>query len=279
MEPSTCVRVENGTGLVLQPGMASFYIDGRFRGQDEVDRLEPGDLRVLCYGEDQDIAFTRQVRAEDKHTALEWRSGGLWVHSLRTTTMDYAIENFAGQPRDLAIEIHHIVNGRVASPKDVIETDVDTRTLFLLETPARSEKTQRVVVEEGVMTSVVLSVEQLDALIEEATLPDADLKNVEAARDVLAAMMTLDEDVAAKRKTIAELEESIRWQKELLGSVPQTKGTSASVDKILNKILAAKKQIDLLKADMEALREEAAEQLEKARTVLQGVGSRVRPAG
>jgi hypothetical protein len=266
--PSSCVRIENTTGLVLQPGMSSFYIDGRFRGQDDLDRLEPGDVRVLCYGEDMDVEFDTETTVEEAHAALEWRNDALWVHTLRTTTTDYTIENFAGQPRDLAIEITHIANGRVISPKELLTTDLDTRKLHPFPVEPRSKTEKRIVIEEGVMTHVPLDLASFDRILDAGTLPEGYAKALEAGRPVLEDKKKLEAQVAEKEKAIRELDEKVTWQKDLLASVPQTDGKSKAVDTILAEIMDAKKRSATLAKEIEALVEKIAAQELKAKEVL-----------
>lgn len=268
-DPTTCVRIENGTGLVLQAGMASFYLDGKFRGQDEVDRLEPFDVRVLCYGGDMDVAFEREYNVENKYTALEWKNEALWVHSLRTTTMDYTIENFAGQPRDLAIEITHIENGRVVTPQKLLTTDQDTRHLYPFTIPARTEQKERTVVEEGVMSSVSYTVQRFDYFIKETDLPAKDKAVLKEARKILVEKEKIEEKIRDKQDQIAKDETAIKWQNELLGKIPEMQGKSKGVDTILSEIMKAQKDIASLRTDIEELDVQASEKLDEAKKVLE----------
>ena len=268
-EPSTCVRVENGTGLVLQAGMASFYLDGKFRGQDEVDRLEPFDVRVLCYGGDMDVAFEREYDVENKYTALEWKNKALWVHTLRTTTTDYTIENFAGQPRDLAIEITHIKNGRVVTPQELLSTDLDTRHVYPFSIPARTEQKERVIVEEGVMQAVSYRVSRFDYFIDETGLPAKDKAVLEKARKFLVEKEKIEKQIQDKRDLIAKDETAIKWQNDLLGKVPEMQGKSKGVDTILSEIMKAQKNIAALRTDIEELEIQAQKKLDEAKKVLE----------
>ncbi|MBW2264232.1 MAG: hypothetical protein JRG91_19885, partial [Deltaproteobacteria bacterium] len=240
-DPLTCVRIENGTGLVLQAGMASFYIDGKFRGQDEVDRLEPFDVRVLCYGGDMDVAFEGEYEVENKYTALEWKNKALWVHLLRTTTTDYTIENFAGQPRDLAIEITHIENGRVITPKELLTTDLETRHLYPFSIAARTEQKERTIVEEGLMSSVSLMVSRFDYFLDETPIPEKDKAVLKAARKFLVEKEKIEKQIQDKLDLIVKAETAIKWQNELLGKVPEMQGKSKGVDTILSQIMKAQK--------------------------------------
>jgi len=267
----TCLRAENTTGLVLQPGISTYYIEGRFRGQDELDRVEPGDVRIQCYGQDPDVTFTYETEVKKVHTALEWKNDALWVHTLRTTTTDYDVENFAGQARDLAVPISHIKNGRVVTPADLVSTDSDTGWLHLFAIEPRSSLEKRVVVEEGIMTRVEMHTHYVDPLIESPDLPPEHRKVLEAVRAVLVKKEKLDEDIAAKRELIAKHEETMSFQKDLLAAVPATDGKSKAVDTILGEIMQAKKQIMALEDDIKSLDQKIGKLLEEALEIAKGV--------
>ena len=277
-DPETCVRMENGTGLVLQPGLSSFYVDGRFRGEAEIDRLEPGDVRVLCYGSDMDVTFTRDVESEDVYTALEWKDDALWVHSLRTTVMDYAIENAAGQARGVAVEITHIENGRVVEPTGLLGTEAPTRELHPLTLPARSETPVHVVVEEGVMTRVELTTEEIDRLLLPGTLPQGDTAALKAARVILAEKEKLARDAQDRKDAVAENEEAIKFQKDLLAAIPAGGAAAKSVDGILAEIKKASKKISALQKEILALELKIADLRKKAEAPLKGLAPKKPPA-
>ncbi|MBW2277745.1 MAG: hypothetical protein JRF63_09655, partial [Deltaproteobacteria bacterium] len=71
IEPATCVRAVNGSGLVLQSGVASFYVNGRFRGQAQLLRTEPGDTSIWCYGTDPDVTFSKSTKVAQSYRSLE----------------------------------------------------------------------------------------------------------------------------------------------------------------------------------------------------------------
>jgi hypothetical protein len=249
----TCARMENTTGLVLQPGMVSFYREGRFRGEAELDRLEPGGVSVLCYGEDMDLSFDYLTDAGDLYSALEWKQGTLWVHSLRTTVTDYAIDNAAGQDRDVAIEITHITNGRVVEPKGTLSTESPTRELYPLTVSGQSSAKVRIVVEEGVRIEVPLTTGGIDKILEPGTLPPAQADTLKAARAIIEEKEKTEKEVEDRQKTIAEHEAAVSWQKDLLAVIPQGGAAPKSVDSILADVKKEKKQIAVLQKEIEAL--------------------------
>ncbi len=264
-DPDTCVRIENTTGLVLQPGMSTFFEDGRFRGQASLDRVEPGDVRVLCFGKDEDVTFERKTEVKNLYSALEWKNEDLWVHTLRTTTIDYTIENMAGQPRDVAIEVAHVENGRIVTPPDNLDTDVPTVELHPLTVPGISEVEIRIVVEEGVMSLAALTDQAFGWYLgEESVIHPDQMKLLAEVRPIIVEKEKLDAQAAEKGKQISKLEEAVAWQEDLLAKVPETDGKSKSVDSILAEIVKAKKQIATLVSEIEALHKKSEDLLEKA---------------
>ena len=61
----TAVRLENTTPLTLEGGTVSVYADGAYSGETQVDRVKPGEVRVLKHGEDLDLEVTRSESREE----------------------------------------------------------------------------------------------------------------------------------------------------------------------------------------------------------------------
>ncbi|HUT76199.1 MAG TPA: DUF4139 domain-containing protein, partial [Polyangia bacterium] len=198
-EPATCVRARNDSGLVLQSGLATFYIHGRFRGQVELPRTEPGEIDVWCHGGDPDVRFTTRAEVDHERTALEWLHGELMVHSLKKTRLRFDVENLAGQGRRIALEASHIANGRVISP-DVIPADTPDTWLHLLDLDGASRREATIRIEEGVMNAVPIEREALLAQVADAALPAAQRAVLKRAADFL--------DRAGKARAAATLVET-----------------------------------------------------------------------
>ncbi len=237
--PATCVRVVNGTGLVLQDGMASFYISGRFRGQTDLWRTEPGDISVWCFGEDPDVTFDRDVEVEHVREMLEWKGGQLWSHNLKHTTYQYTVENKAGQPRKIALDVRHIENGRVVSPKTVLDTDMDNRKLYIFEIAGRVEEVKKILVEEGVMRNVPIEIDKLWELSRIKSIPKKQRDVLLTARNFLVKEVQLRKQREKDRKLAAEKDADVLDCRATLAVIPSIKGRSKSVEKILTKLVAA----------------------------------------
>ncbi len=257
-KPSTCVRIDNETGLVLQGGLASFYMNGRFRGQTEIERTEPGDTRILCFGEDPDVSVSQDINVKKAYESLEWRHDSLWVHNLKRTTVDHTVENSAGQSRWIAIDVRHITNGRVVSPGGLIPGEDDNQKLFLFDIPARSEHVQRIVVEEGVMNIVETQKDSLEKMSRNKTLPGKQRTVLEKVLQAYEEAEKLGRLAKRASKNKKRTENIVARLRETMKSVPQMSGNVRKVDKkvneILGRIMDLETRIEQLQSHVEALK-------------------------
>ena len=237
--PSTCVRVKNETGLVLQDGMASFYISGRFRGQADLYRTEPGDIGVWCFGEDPDVTFERDVEVEQVREMLQWKDDQLWSHNRKLTRYTYTVENKAGQPRKIALDVRHIENGRVVSPKTVVDTDMENRKLHIFDIAERVEAVKEILVEEGVMANVPIEIKTLWEFSKAKSIPKKQRDVLLTARSFLVKEVQLNKQREKNVKLAREKEAEVLDCRATLAVIPSTKGRSKSVEKILTRLVAA----------------------------------------
>jgi hypothetical protein len=61
----TAVRLENTTPLTLEGGTLSVFADGAYSGETQIDRVKPGEVRVLKHGEDLDLEVSRSTSREE----------------------------------------------------------------------------------------------------------------------------------------------------------------------------------------------------------------------
>lgn len=59
------VRLENTTALTLEGGTLSVFVDGAYGGETQIDRVKPGEVRVLKHGVDLDLEVARGTRREE----------------------------------------------------------------------------------------------------------------------------------------------------------------------------------------------------------------------
>ena len=268
--PTTCVRVENQTGLVLQEGISSTYIHGRFRGQTPIERTEPEEIRVWCFGQDPDVSYTERHDTTEAQKALEWKNGALWVHHLRTTTRTFTVDNRAGQSRTIAIGIPPLSNSRVLSPGDLTEAEGGTR-LHIVPVPARSEQIEKVVVEEGRMRQVGLYLNALEATLEAADIPQNEKAVVRSVLPTVKKAETIQGRIDKITTRRARIDTQAQRQRSNLQAVPEGAGDTSAVNRMLKDLMALEEDIRDGEKKSRVLAEEKAllmKQVQEALTAL-----------
>ena len=239
---ATCARVENGTGLVLQAGMASFYVDGRFRGEAALARTQPEEIGVWCFGEDPDVSFGVSSQEEMAPELIEWRGGALFAHGRKRTELSYDVDNAAGQPRLVALDVRHLDNGRITTAGRIVEGDTDGRSLFLVEASERTTGVHTVSIEEGVRQEVPLEIASLAELEEAAAIPAEQRRAVEDARAFLVKERQLEVEASRYEVEAQAADKRVAELKATLAAVPPIRGKLREVDKILAEIGAVQKK-------------------------------------
>ncbi len=243
-EPKTCVRLRNASGLVLQYGVASFYINGRFRGQSELIRTEPGDIRVLCFGHDADVESRQVTQASTQLKAVEFRHGVLLRHSLDTLSTAHTLANRSGQPRQMALRVTPRHNGRIVSPAASLPGEGRER-FVLVTVPPRSEVVQNVVLEAGIETSVAPDVAALEGLLKEAAGLGATVDQVLQA--ALAKARTRDamaNESALHRQDMAKVEQALARKRTSVQSIPAAAVATRVGSRLLEEMLEAEKRLE-----------------------------------
>ncbi len=251
-EPATCVRARNETGLVLQSGLASFYVEGRFRGQYELPRTEPGQIGVWCHGGDPDVRFGTRRRTRLSPETLEWQNGRLLVHARRHTELGFSIENLSGQARRIALRVRHISNGRVLSPK-VIPAEKNGGWLHLLELEGAAERDVEVRIEEGVVEGIAIERKELLRYAAIESLPSVQRATLESAALFMARRKNLAE---AKKRLEAELERGERRvarQRDNLGSIPAGASDSDLVEEMIADVMETESALRELREQIDNL--------------------------
>ena len=266
-DPHTCVHVRNETGLVLQYGGASFYIDGRFRGQTELARAEPGDIRVLCFGMDPDVTViaTQEVKKEIK--ALEWRWDSVYAHALQQVYKTYTIDNRAGIDRNMAVEITHRPNGRIVSPEGAIEGEGAERyTVFTV--PARTENAHQVHLEEGIEYQIMTNVFSLSALLEEKQLPQSNLVILRKAIAVLKKKEAIDLKIADKNADMAKVTQALERKRTNFQALPPGTANTKAAEHLAKDLLTAEGKFEKLILEKDKLIGQSNKEQDKANKIL-----------
>lgn len=84
----TAVRLENTTPLTLEGGTLSVFSDGAYSGETQIDRVKPGEVRVLRHGEDLDLEISRSTVREEGAPRKVRVTGGEGSRVLELTRVD-----------------------------------------------------------------------------------------------------------------------------------------------------------------------------------------------
>lgn len=252
----TCVRVENTSGLVLQGGTASFYIGGRFRGQELLERTQPGDVRVWCFGQDPDVGVSVSYDQSHEERILEWRNRQLLVHSVKRVVRTYSVTNEAGQERQMGLVIPVPSNGRLVAPLETVAGEGNERVFWTV-VPARSEWTGEVVMELGVVAPAGTHSAQWKALLEAKSLGEAGKAVLRKALPVLEKQEGLNLRYAELQSEQNEWAETVTTIREDLRAIPTAAGSAVTAP-LVKRLTEAEGEVRKLKEAGKALEKEIA---------------------
>jgi hypothetical protein len=205
------VRLTNSTNLTLEGGTVSVFTDAAYAGEAQLDRLKPGEVRVVRHGEDLDVEIFRSTDTAQGPVKVVKRVGtkespGLELHRLDRLTHKLEVVSRAGVARTLLVELPREGFRVTQGAEEDVRSPGQPR--FARFSVAAKEKRTQEVVEEGAMKERVqfdqLSTSKLDAML--ALGVDASVRatllsvRVEVAR-VEAAKKRLEE-LAARQKVL-----------------------------------------------------------------------------
>lgn len=89
----TGVRLENTTPLTLEGGTLAVFSDGAYSGETQLDRVKPGEVRVLRHGEDLDLEVVRSERREEGDPRKVRLVGAAGNRALEITRVDRLVHS------------------------------------------------------------------------------------------------------------------------------------------------------------------------------------------
>ena len=98
------VRFVNTTGQTLPAGTIAVFGAGGFVGETALDRLKPGERRVLQIGNDLDAeVVTKASHRTEESKRVTFENDRLEEHFLATTKQSWELENRGGNPRTIYV--------------------------------------------------------------------------------------------------------------------------------------------------------------------------------
>lgn len=276
VQARSAVIFTNSTGQTLPSGPIAFFAGGRFAGEAPLDRMKPGERRFLQFGNDLDVelkAGPQKERSQVKQ--VRFRDGRLEIHYLKTWDMTFEVENRAGAPRRLMLQLGGIGPNAQVTGADKVDFDVArAHPVIGFDVPAQKKPERKVNVVEGLMRATELdrlAGAELKRLAAEAALPEATRAQLaEAARrqaaieERRAAVKKLEADQAVVDKDL----ERLRKHLEALGD---EKSGSAAANPFVQRILAAEDRLESLRKQIETGESAIREAVEQLRGVLERI--------
>ena len=153
----------------------------------------------------------------------------------------------------------------------MVDADFEGRKLHLFEAPARGEVDKRVVVEEGVMTPVGLTRGELLDMSRVETLPARQREALAKVVGLMDEEARLKAAIDAAQKAKAKAEARVAAGREDLRAVPETRGRSRMVERILSQIVEAQDDAAARGDAIERAQTDLAGREEAARKLLEGL--------
>lgn len=269
-------RLSNSTRQTLPAGTLAVFDVGGLAGETALERLKPGERRFLQYGVDLDVELSKlREQSREEAQRLTFDHDTFEEHFLRRRDVLYRVENRAGQPRTLYVQLGLSQNAQIQGA-DRLEYDTTKSTpIAIFEVPPQSRLERPVSTVEGLVTRTgyqSLSAARLQQLATVATLPAAERAVVTEAvarqKELEDAAKELDRSRAEIKKTEKDLER-LREHLKALGGAKDSSGPEGGnplVRRILegeDKLSALSKKLDTLEGDQERRREAVKKVLER----------------
>ncbi|MDI1451521.1 hypothetical protein [Polyangium sp. 6x1] len=194
----SAARIKNDTKQTLPAGPISFFADGGFAGEAQIDRLKPSESRFIAFGTDIDVELTQNnMLVTDEVQLVELQGEQLTEHFIRHTRVDYTIENRSGGARTVFLNLDLVRNATVNGADELDFDVVSNKPLAVFASEPRSKKVRRIETDQGLSRGTAVS-----------ALNPRGLRAIAAAPKLPAAQRAALEE-AAKHLTDAEARESL----------------------------------------------------------------------
>ena len=217
--PLSGVWLENDTGVPLEAGPLTFFVEGRYAGEAVLEHLSRNDRRLVSYGVDYDVEVSSQRKSDPETTVqLIIRRGTLFFKRESIQTTGYDFRNKAEREKTILLE-HPRRPGREIKDLEPVET---TQNFYRFQLNLRPDEERSFPVQEIVSRQVTLSAGELDRRQLEVhftglRIPSGlrqQLESIVATRERIAALQAdvkrLDQDVESIFGDQTRLRENLR---------------------------------------------------------------------
>lgn len=216
----SAARIANDTQQTLPAGTLSFFADGGFAGEAQLERMKPKDVVLIGFGADLDITLEELAHEQREEPKLVVFDGAaLMEHLVRHHVVDYAIENRSGSPRTVMLDLPYVANAKVEGADSV---DLDAGRHAVFQSGPRSKTVRRLQVDEGLERAVPIEPTDWRAvrkLSESPTLAAAQRPLLRAVADALMEADTRSRLVPQRQADLADM----------LGDVTRLRASAAAL--------------------------------------------------
>lgn len=244
----TGVRLENTTQLTLEGGTLAVFSDGAYSGETQLDRVKPGEVRVLRHGEDLDLEVVRSQRREEGDPRRVRIVGDVGDRALELTRVDRLVHRVeftsrTDAPRTVLVELAERRYRVVSGGEEDVRSPGQPRFGRVTVEP-RASKTVSLVEEGAVVERIAaanLTSQRLTALLARR-LPDDAKVLLTSLRAELLRAEAAQQRVATLDAKLRELESDLARTRENLGAVGKT-STPDVARKLGEKLLGLEAQL------------------------------------
>jgi hypothetical protein len=253
----TAVRLENTTPLTLEGGTLSVYADGAYSGETQIDRVKPGEVRVLKHGEDLDLLVTRSSSREEgspRKVRVVGSEGSRMLELTRVDRLVHRVEftSRTDAPRSVLVQLSEEKYRVVAGGDEDVRSPGQPRFGRIQVAPKASETVD--LVEEGAVVERIAAAQltstRLTGLLARPMPEDA-----KALLTSLKAEITRAEVAAAKVQLldtrVREIDVDIARTRENLNAVGRA-GAGEAAKKLGEKLLALEETLVALRRERES---------------------------
>ena len=130
----------NATKQTLPAGTVAIFEDGGFGGESGLDRLKPGQQRLLPFGVDLDLELEgKDPQLRQTRRSVSFGKEQLTVHFERVTQYALSLRNRSAQPRRVHLALDLVNNARVELSDAVLTLD-DGSVSAVYDVPAQSTR-------------------------------------------------------------------------------------------------------------------------------------------
>lgn len=146
----SAARLQNDTNQTMPPGTLAFFADGGFAGETLLERLKPGDVRVLGFGVDLDVSLDVADTVESEEVrAVSSDGAALTEHFVKRRILTCDLDNRSGTAREVYFTLPVVDNARVVGA-DALDFDTQAKTpLARFDVAPKTTLSKTLRVEEG----------------------------------------------------------------------------------------------------------------------------------